>query len=64
MGPEVARREVAIQRPDGEPVVSDERYFLVQVPDDSRSRADWTAFERELMVEHRWAPARRDRKPP
>jgi hypothetical protein len=54
MGPQVARREVAIRRRDGEPVVSDERYFLVQVTDDSLSRGDWTAFEREVMVEHRW----------
>ena len=40
--------------PDGEHVVSDERYFLVRVTDDSLSRANWTAFEREVMVEHRW----------
>jgi 8-oxo-dGTP pyrophosphatase MutT (NUDIX family) len=54
VGPEIARREVAIQLPDGEHVLSDERYFLVQVTDDSLSRTDWTAFEREVMVEHRW----------
>jgi 8-oxo-dGTP pyrophosphatase MutT (NUDIX family) len=54
VGPEVARREVAIQLPDGEHVLSDERYFLVQVTDDSLSRTNWTAFEREVMVEHRW----------
>jgi 8-oxo-dGTP pyrophosphatase MutT (NUDIX family) len=54
VGPEVARREVAFQLPDGEHVVSDERYFLVQVTDDSLSRTNWTAFEREVMVEHRW----------
>ncbi len=54
VGPEVARREVAFQLPDGEHVVSDERYFLVRVTDDSLSRTNWTAFEREVMVEHRW----------
>jgi 8-oxo-dGTP pyrophosphatase MutT (NUDIX family) len=54
VGAEVARREVAIQLPDGEHVTADERFFLVRVPDDSLSRADWTAFEREVMVEHRW----------
>src|ERR1700733_12839832 len=54
VGAEVARREVAIQLPDGEHVTPDERFFLVRVPDDSLSRADWTAFEREVMVEHRW----------
>jgi 8-oxo-dGTP pyrophosphatase MutT (NUDIX family) len=54
VGPEVARREVAFQLPDGEHVVSDERYFLVRVTDDTLSRANWTAFEREVMVDHRW----------
>ena len=54
VGPEVARREVAFQLPDGEHVVSDERYFLVRVTDDSLSRTNWTAFEREVMVGHRW----------
>ena len=51
---EVACGSIDIQLPDGEPVLSDERYFLVQVTDDSLSRANWTAFEREVMVEHRW----------
>jgi 8-oxo-dGTP pyrophosphatase MutT (NUDIX family) len=54
VGPEVARREVAFQLPGGEHVVSDERYFVVRVTDDTLSRANWTAFEREVMVDHRW----------
>jgi 8-oxo-dGTP pyrophosphatase MutT (NUDIX family) len=54
VGPEVARREVAIQMPDGEHVVSDERYFLVRITGDALSWANWTALEREVMVEHRW----------
>ena len=54
VGPEVARREVAFQLPDGEHVVSDERYFLVRITDDALSWANWTALEREVMVEHRW----------
>jgi 8-oxo-dGTP pyrophosphatase MutT (NUDIX family) len=54
VGPEVARREVAIQLPDGEHVVSDERYFLVRITDDTLSWANWTALEREVMVAHRW----------
>jgi len=41
-------------RPDGECAAADERFFLVRVPDDSLSRTDWTALEREVMVEHRW----------
>jgi 8-oxo-dGTP pyrophosphatase MutT (NUDIX family) len=54
VGPEVARREVALQLPDGEHVVQDERYFLVRVTDNSLSRDAWTDLEREVMVEHRW----------
>ena len=54
VGPEIARREVALQLPDGEHVVSDERYFLVRVTGDTLSRDKWTAFEREVMVDHRW----------
>ena len=54
VGPEIARREVALQLPDGEHVVSDERYFLVRITDDTLSWANWTDFEREVMVEHRW----------
>jgi hypothetical protein len=34
--------------------VSDERYFLVRITDDTLSWVNWTAFEREVMVEHRW----------
>jgi 8-oxo-dGTP pyrophosphatase MutT (NUDIX family) len=54
VGVEVARREFTLQLPDGEHVTADERFFLVRVPDDSLSRTDWTALEREVMVEHRW----------
>jgi 8-oxo-dGTP pyrophosphatase MutT (NUDIX family) len=54
VGSEVAQREVAMQLPDGEHVVSDESYFLVRVTDDTLSRAQWTDEERDVMVEHRW----------
>jgi 8-oxo-dGTP diphosphatase len=54
VGPEVARREVALQLPDGEHVVQDERYFVVRVSDSVLSTDDWTDLEREVMVEHRW----------
>jgi 8-oxo-dGTP pyrophosphatase MutT (NUDIX family) len=54
VGPEIAHREVAIQLPDGEHVVSDERYFLVRVTSDALSWAHWNDLEREVMVEHRW----------
>jgi 8-oxo-dGTP pyrophosphatase MutT (NUDIX family) len=54
VGPEVARREFLQQLPDGERVMADERYFLVRVTDEPLSRTNWTALEREVMVEHRW----------
>jgi 8-oxo-dGTP pyrophosphatase MutT (NUDIX family) len=54
VGPEVARREVALQLPGGEHVVQDERYFVVRVADNALSRDNWTELEREVMVEHRW----------
>jgi 8-oxo-dGTP diphosphatase len=54
VGSEVARREVALQLPDGEHVIQDERYFMVRVSDNALSKDDWTDLEREVMVEHRW----------
>ncbi len=54
VGPAVARREVALQLPDGEHVVQDERFFVIRVTDNALSKDDWTDLEREVMVEHRW----------
>jgi 8-oxo-dGTP diphosphatase len=54
IGPEVARREVALQLPDGEHVLQDERFFLIRNADNTLSRDNWTDLEREVMVEHRW----------
>lgn len=54
LGKEIARREVALQLPDGEHAISDERYFVVRVAADALSWESWTDFEREVMVEQRW----------
>ena len=54
LGAEIARREVALQLPDGEHVLQDERFFLVRVSDNAVSQEGWTELEREVMVEHRW----------
>jgi len=54
LGMEIAHREVVLQLPDGEHAISDERYFVVRVADDVLSWENWTDFEREVMVEHRW----------
>lgn len=53
-GPEIHRRKVIFQMPDGEMVSGDERYFVIQAADNCISDTHWTEFEREVMVEHRW----------
>lgn len=54
LGKEITRREVVMQLPDGEHAISDERYFAVCVGADTLTWDNWTDFEREVMVEHRW----------
>lgn len=53
-GPEVARRLVSFVMPDGVRVRSDERYFLIRVPEPELSTAGWSAMERRTLVAHRW----------
>ncbi len=53
-GPQVGRREFVLQMPDGEHVMADERFFLVEIDEESLSRDEWTAWEKEVMDEHRW----------
>jgi len=53
-GPSIAQREFVLQLPDGERVVADERFFLVDAEEPSVSREQWTALEHEVMTEHRW----------
>ncbi|MBV9511667.1 MAG: NUDIX domain-containing protein, partial [Caulobacteraceae bacterium] len=53
-GLQVARKEVMLQLPDGEHVMADERYFLVEIGDHPLSDEGWTAEERGFMAEHRW----------
>jgi 8-oxo-dGTP pyrophosphatase MutT (NUDIX family) len=53
-GPQVARREVTLQLPDGEIVRADERYFLVRVRTAGVSDEGWTARERQVVSGHRW----------
>jgi 8-oxo-dGTP diphosphatase len=55
IGVQVGRREFVLQLPDGEHVMADERFFLVALEDTpSLSRDRWTAFETEVMAEHKW----------
>lgn len=54
VGAAVAAREVEMQLPNGELVIADERYFLVEVRDHALAREGWTAEERDFLAEHRW----------
>jgi 8-oxo-dGTP diphosphatase len=54
IGPEVGRREFVLQLPDGEHVMADERFFMVQARHTDLSRDGWTPEEHEVMADHRW----------
>jgi 8-oxo-dGTP pyrophosphatase MutT (NUDIX family) len=53
-GPQVGRRTVTFQTPDGEMVSADERFFLIRIDQLMVSADRWTDLEREVMAEHRW----------
>lgn len=53
-GPEIARRVVRFTTLEGEPVESDERYFLLRVEDRTVAGAALTDLERRVMHSHRW----------
>lgn len=50
----IASREFVMQLPDGEQVVADERFFVIDVTDKSLQRSGLTCQEAEVMKEHRW----------
>jgi 8-oxo-dGTP diphosphatase len=54
VGLQVARREVVIQLSDGERVLADERFFLIEAQNETLSRDGWTADEAEILAAHRW----------
>lgn len=53
-GPQIARRRFEMRAPEGDPVLADERYFLLRVDPFTLADAGWTDLEREVMTEHRW----------
>jgi 8-oxo-dGTP diphosphatase len=53
-GPEVAQRSVKFITLEGEAVWSDERYFLVSVPERSIRIDGHTALEQRVMTHHHW----------
>jgi 8-oxo-dGTP pyrophosphatase MutT (NUDIX family) len=54
VGGEVARRTVQFPLLSGEPVLADERYFLIELDELAVSDANWTELEQEVMTAHRW----------
>jgi 8-oxo-dGTP pyrophosphatase MutT (NUDIX family) len=54
VGSEVGRREFVLQLPDGEHVLAEERFFLVEARTEIPSREGCLADEAEIIAEHRW----------
>lgn len=54
VGPEITRREFAMQMPEGEWRLVQERFFRIDVDALKLDRAGWTDLERRVMTEHRW----------
>jgi len=54
VGPSVAAREFVLQLPDGEQVMAQERFFLIDVDEAVLSTDGWTAHERDVMTEAKW----------
>ena len=50
----VAERSFVLQLADGELVMADERYFIVRTAIQAVSGDHRTAWEHEVMAEHRW----------
>jgi 8-oxo-dGTP pyrophosphatase MutT (NUDIX family) len=53
-GPQVAQRAFVLRLPDGEHVMADERFFLIEAKEGYLSRDGWTTQEAEVMADHRW----------
>lgn len=51
---EVGRREAVFLLPNGENVISEERYFLIEAPQYNISTSNWTAEEREVTLGYQW----------
>jgi len=54
VGPQVAQRTARFVLPSGDPVLADERFFLVELDELAVSDSNWTALEQEVMTAHRW----------
>ena len=53
-GPIIATRSNRFLTAQGEPVLSDERYFRIRVPAFEMDTSRHTELERQIMQQHRW----------
>jgi 8-oxo-dGTP pyrophosphatase MutT (NUDIX family) len=53
-GPEIAQRTVEFTTLEGEDIWSDERYFLVRLPEQRIVTEGHTELERAVMTVHKW----------
>lgn len=51
-----AEREFVLEMPDGEEVLAQERFFVAHVDAQMISTENWTALEKQIMVDHKWWP--------
>lgn len=54
VGDPIARREFVLQLPDGEEVIADEQFFVVNVPDQTLHRDRWSAQEVDVINDYKW----------
>ena len=54
VGAPVAAKQFEMRISTGEPVLADERFFLVRTAPFSVSGDRWTELEREIVAAHRW----------
>lgn len=54
LGPLVGYQNFPLQMPDGEIVLSQEKFWLIETDIDAIDNSHWTAHERKVMTAHRW----------
>jgi len=54
VGGEISRREFKFQLPNGEYVIADEHFFMVQTAERKISDKQWSVHEKDVMVAHHW----------
>lgn len=54
LGPLVGYQHFPLQMPDGEIVLSQEKFWLIETDITTIDNSHWTAHERKVMTAHRW----------